>query len=91
MLERQILRKVVLSLFENNNYQWDRDRMEDLQVSIQFLDEWGQLLLNKGVVGETHLCCEEYYQQCVSAYSGGGFPECTAYGLGMWIEKALQL
>lgn len=77
----------ILSLFENNNYQWDRDRIEDLQVSIQFLDEWGQLLLNKGVVGETRLFSEEYYQQCISEYSGGGFPECTAYGLGMWIEK----
>ena len=77
----------ILPYFENNNYQWDKDRIEDLQVSIQFLDEWGQLLLNKGVVGETRLFSEEYYQQCLSAYSDGGFPECTAYGLGMWIEK----
>lgn len=77
----------ILPHFENNNYQWDRDRIEDLQVSIQFLNEWGQLLLNKGVVGETRLFSEEYYQQCISEYSGGGFPECTAYGLGMWIEN----
>ncbi len=77
----------ILPYFENNNYQWDRDRIEDLQVSIQFLDEWGQLLLNKGVVGETRLFSEEYYQQCISEYSGGGFPECTAYGLGVWLEN----
>lgn len=77
----------ILPYFESNNYQWDRDRIEDLQVSIQFLDEWGQLLLNMGVVGETRLFSEEYYQQCLSEHSGGGFPECTAYGLGVWIEK----
>lgn len=77
----------ILPYFVNNNYQWDRDRIEDLHVSIQFLDEWGQLLLNKGVVGETRLFSKEYYQQCLSAYSDGGFPECTAYGLGMWIEN----
>lgn len=60
-------------------------------MSIQFLDEWGRLLLNKGVVGEIRLFSEEYFQQCISEYSGGGFSECTAYVLGMWIEKRFDI
>lgn len=76
----------LLSYFENRNYQWDRERIEDMQVSIQLLDELGQLMLNKGVIGGVRLFSEEYYEECISKYSNGGFPECMPYGLGWWID-----
>ena len=50
------------------------------------LDELGQLLLQKGVLNDKILFSEEYYNQCICKYSAGGFPECTAYGLGWWLD-----
>lgn len=81
----------LLSHFKNASYQWDRENIEDIQVSIQLLDEMGQLLLNKGVIGETRLFSKEYYEQLTSKHSKGGFPEGVPYGLGWWIEEESNL
>jgi CubicO group peptidase (beta-lactamase class C family) len=77
--------------FKNTSYQWDRENIEGLQVSIQLLDEMGQLLLNKGVINGIRLFSEEYYEQLTSKYSKGGFPEGVPYGLGWWIEEESNL
>ena len=81
----------ILSHFKLIDYRWDRERIEDMQVSIQMLDELGQLLLNKGVIGGTRLFSEDYYEQMIHEYSKGGFPECTSYGLGFWIESRSEI
>ncbi len=79
-----MFKKKILSYFKNTNYHWDRERVEEIQVSIQFMDEWGQLLLNKGIVDDMRLFSEEFYKQSIETYLHGGFPEGTSYGLGWW-------
>lgn len=76
----------VLAHFKNKSYQWKRDSIEEMQVSIDVLDELGQLMLNKGVINGTRLFSEEYYLQSINKYSEGGFPECSSYGLGWWTD-----
>lgn len=65
--------------------------MQGMKVSISLLNELGQLLLNKGVINGKRLFSEEYYEQSICEYSGGGFPECTPYGLGWWIGKDIEI
>ncbi len=77
----------LLSHFTNRTYQWSRDNIEDMRVSVDLLNDFGQLMLNKGTVGEKRLFSEEFFEQSVTGYSDGGFPECTPYGLGCWIAK----
>ena len=58
-----------------------------MKVSIQLLNELGQLLLNKGVINGKRLFTEEYYEQMIKEYSCGGFPEGVPYGLSWWIDN----
>ena len=80
----KLFEEKLLSHFTYRTYQWSRENIEDLRVSVGLLNEFGQLMLNKGVVGERRLFTEEFYKQSVTGYSDGGFPECTPYGLGWW-------
>lgn len=82
----QLFKSKIISCFKNKDYEWDRDDIQAMKVSIQLLDELGQLLLNKGVINGKRLFSEEYYEQSVCGYSCGGFPECTSYGLSWWLE-----
>lgn len=77
----------IISHFTNKDYEWDRDDIQGLKVSIQLLNELGQLLLNKGIINGKRLFSEEYYEQMIAEYSLGGFPECIPYGLSWWIEN----
>lgn len=81
----------ILTHFENTNYQWNRENIEGMQVSIQLLDELGRLMLNKGSVGATRLFSEDFFEQSIYEYSQGGFPECTSYGLGWWIDNCSKV
>lgn len=78
----------IISHFTSKDYEWDRDDIQGMKVSIQLLNELGQLLLNKGIINGKRLFSEEYYEQMIKEYSCGGFPECTSYGLGWWLGKA---
>lgn len=87
----QLFETKLLHHFRNTDYQWNREDIQDMQVSIQLLDEFGQLLLSKGVVGESRLFSELYYEQSTCEYSNGGFPECVPYGLGWWIDSLAEV
>lgn len=78
--------KIISILKISKHYEWDRDDIQGMKVSMRLLDELGQLLLNKGVIGDKRLFSEEFYEQAICKYSSGGFPECTSYGLGWWLE-----
>lgn len=71
----------IVSSFSNKEYQWDRASIENMQVSIQLLDELGQLMLNTGFANKKQLFSKEYYEQSIYKYSLGGPPEGVAYGL----------
>lgn len=81
----QLFRIKILSYFKNRDFEWVRDDIQGMKVSIKLLDEFGQLLLNKGVIEGKRLFSEEYYKLSVLEYSSGGFPEITPYGLGWWL------
>lgn len=77
----------IISHFTNKDYKWDRDDIQGMKISIQLLNELGQLLLNKGTINGKRLFSEEYYEQMIQKYSRGGFPECVPYGLSWWLDN----
>lgn len=83
----ELFKTKIISCFTNKDYEWDREDIQGMKVSIQLLNELGQLLLNKGVINGNRLFSEEYYEQMIEEYSCGGFPECVPYGLSWWIEN----
>lgn len=83
----ELFKSKIITHFTNKNYEWDRDDIQGMKVSIQLLNELGQLLLNKGIINGKRLFSEEYYEQMIKEYSCGGFPECIPYGLSWWIEN----
>lgn len=87
----KLFKTKLLSYFKNKSYQWDREDIQGMKVSIRVLDELGQLMLNKGMVGEKRLFSEEYYEQSICKYSNGGFPECVPYGLGWWLNVESEI
>lgn len=84
----ELFKTKIISCFTNKDYEWDRDDIQGMKVSIQMLNELGQLLLNKGIINGKRLFSEEYYEQMIEEYSCGGFPECVPYGLSWWIENS---
>lgn len=83
----ELFKTKIISNFINKNYEWNREDIQGMKVSIGVLNELGQLLLNKGSINGKRLFSEEYYNQMVKEYSCGGFPEGVPYGLSWWIEK----
>lgn len=83
---KELFREKILPNFMNKDYEWDRDDIQGMKVSVPLLNELGQLLLNKGMINGKRLFTEEYYEQMIEEYSCGGFPECLPYGLSFWIE-----
>lgn len=83
----ELFKTKIISNFINKNYEWNREDIQGMKVSIGLLNELGQLLLNKGTINGKRLFSEEYYNQMVKVYSCGGFPECVPYGLSWWIEN----
>ncbi|WP_167957033.1 serine hydrolase [Anaerosporobacter faecicola] len=83
----ELFKLKIISHFTNKDYEWDRDDIQGMKTSVPLLDELGLLFLNKGVIGGKRLFSEEYYEQTICKYSCGGFPKCTAYGLGLWLEN----
>ena len=83
----ELFKTKILLNFTNKDYEWDRDDIQGMKVSIRLLNELGQLLLNKGTINGRRLFSEEYYDQMLEEYSCGGFPENIPYGLSWWIEK----
>lgn len=87
----ELFRTKIVPYFSNQDYEWDRDDIQGMKISVQLLDELGTLLLNRGIISGKRLFSEEYYEQAICKYSDGGFPECTPYGLGLWLKNDLNL
>ena len=87
----ELFRTKIVSYFINKDYEWDKNDIQGMKVSVSMLIELGQLMLSKGVINGKRLFSEEYYEQSICEYSCGGFPECTPYGLGWWIGKDLKI
>ena len=87
----EFFRTKIVSHFINKYYEWDKNDIQGMKVSVSMLIELGQLMLSKGVINGKRLFSEEYYEQSICEYSCGGFPECTPYGLGWWIGKDLKI
>lgn len=81
-----ILEKELLAYFNHTEYQWS-GQSDNMLVSIELLDEFGQFMRHKGIIDGTRLLSEEYYQNSIRKHSEGGFPECSPYGLGWWIGE----
>ena len=81
----------IVSCFLNKDYNWDKNDIQGMKVSVPMLNELGRLLLNKGIINGSRLFSEDYYEQSICEYSCGGFPECTPYGLGWWIGKDMKI
>lgn len=82
----KLFERKIVSSFKHKDYIWHSDNIQGMQVSIGMLDELGHLMLNKGSINGCELFSEQYYEQCITKYSNGGFPENSAYGLGWWID-----
>ena len=82
-----LLQIKLISHLKNDIYEWDRDDIQGMKVSLQLLSEFGQLILNRGTIYGKRLFSEEYYYQMITEYSSGGLPECMPYGLSWWIAK----
>lgn len=80
----------LVAYFRNHTYEWNREDIQGMKVSSELLCEFGQLIMNKGIIYGKRLFTEEYYEQMVTAYSSGGFPECSPYGLSWWIGQQGQ-
>lgn len=69
------------------NWEWNRDDIENLRISVDDLALFGQLYLNKGnYLGKCYFT-EEFNFDSMSAYTNGGFPEGKPYGYYWWIDK----
>jgi CubicO group peptidase (beta-lactamase class C family) len=69
------------------NWEWSRDDIENMKISVDDLTLLGQLYLNKGnYLGKCYFK-EEFYIDSIYPYSNGGFPEGKPYGYYWWIDK----
>ena len=64
-------------------YQWNRDSIEGMRLSIDALEGLGRMLLDRGL----GIFGEEYLGEMMKPRSQGGFPEWLPYGLGCWIGE----
>ncbi len=69
----KLFEEKLLSHFTHRTYQWSRDNIENMKVSVGLLNDFRQLMLNKGTVGEERLFTESAertkWLRCFSAYS----------------------
>lgn len=77
----------MVSYFRNYTFEWNREDIQGMKVSSELLCEFGQLIINKGIIYGKRLFTEVFYEQMIIAYSTGGFPECSPYGLSWWIGQ----
>lgn len=87
---QNVLEAKLLSHFKHSDYQWD-GQSDNMYVSIQVLDELGQLILSKGMIRGKKLFSENFYHESFQKYSNGGFPECNPYGLGWWLGEYSEI
>ncbi len=83
----EILKNKLLKHFKYHGFVWERNQIENMKVSLGVLSDFAQLMLNRGVIGKERLFSEEFFRQCTTVYSVGGFPECVPYGLGLWVDN----
>lgn len=84
----ELFRSRLLSCFSSRACEWDREDVQGMRLSLPLLNELGQLMLNRGVLGGKRIFSEEYHAQMVTEYSAGGFPECLPYGLSWWLDRS---
>lgn len=62
-------------------YQWNRNSIEGMRLSVDGLEALGRMLLDGG----RGIFDEKYLEEMMLPRSQGGFPEWLPYGLGCWI------
>ena len=70
-----------------NNWEWNRDDIESIKISVDDLTIFGQLYLKKGNYMGKYYFSEAFYLDSIFPYSLGGFPEGKPYGYYWWIDK----
>jgi len=70
-----------------SKWEWTRDDIEGMSISVDDLEIFGQLYLNKGMYKGKCFFTEEFYKNSIYPYSSGGFPEGKPYGYYWWIDK----
>lgn len=73
------------------NWEWSKDDIENLRISVDDLTLLGQLYLNKGNSNGKCFFAEEFYIDSISPYSNGGFPEKKPYGYYWWIDHCQDI
>jgi len=73
------------------NWEWDRDDIENMRISVDDLTLFGQLYLNKGIYMEKRYFTEEFYYDSIQPYSIGGFPEGKPYGYYWWTDNYQEI
>lgn len=69
------------------NWEWHRDDIEGMRISLDDMTLFGQLYLHKGNYLGKCFFTEEFFLDSMRAYSNGGFPEGKPYGYYWWIDK----
>lgn len=70
-----------------SKWEWLREDIEGMRISVDGLDIFGELYLNKGIYKGKCYFTEEFYKNSIQSYSLGGFPEGKPYGYYWWIDR----
>ncbi|MGC6175640.1 serine hydrolase domain-containing protein [Lacrimispora sp. 38-1] len=81
----EIMQENLICKLGNDKWNWNRNRIEDMQLPIKTLDRFGELYLQCGKIDEFIIFEQDYYADSIREYSNGGFPECLPYGYGWWV------
>lgn len=68
-------------------WEWDRDNIENLRISVNDLDKLGEFYLKKGIFLGKSFFAEDFYFDSMKPYTLGGFPEGKPYGYYWWIDN----
>lgn len=84
---QELFEEKILSHCSSKKYNWPKDNIQGLEMSIGLLDEIGEIFLHNGRKDNEIIFDEQYFKDSIVKYSKGGFPECLPYGLAGWIDS----
>jgi CubicO group peptidase (beta-lactamase class C family) len=70
-----------------NDWEWRREDIEGLMLSVDGLGRFADLFLCKGNYKGKSVFTETFYRESTSPHSEGGFPERRKYGYYWWIDQ----
>ena len=83
----ELMNENLIRRIGNYGWNWESGKPEEMQLSIELMDNFGKLYLHCGNMGNTDLFNKNFYEVSMKAHTNGGFPECLPYGYGWWIGK----